>query len=371
MKRAGAGAMMALVALAVAGCLAPPAAMPGGTVLPLTTDHTATPGPTAAASLDESWYSLYFTSPAANASVAYPTGGIPDKIAASFDAAQKSIDLAIYQLDLAPIADALVRARQRGVQVRVVTDSDSLSMDGIKTITQAGIPVVPDKRSAIMHDKFAVVDGALVWSGSMNFTVSDAYHNDNNVIEIRSPELAQNYTHEFEKMFVSQKFGGHTQTDATPNPVLTIGGDEVDNYFSPKGNVAEHINDALGGARKAIYFMAFSFTRKDFGRTLLDKAAAGLDVRGVFESEQLYSGGTEVWNMLSQGGMAQDVRQDGNSKNMHNKVFVVDQAIVITGSYNFSASAEDSNDENALIIHDPAMAAAYYAQWERIWAQGK
>jgi phosphatidylserine/phosphatidylglycerophosphate/cardiolipin synthase-like enzyme len=53
---------------------------------------------------------------------------------------------------------------------------------------------------------------------------------------------------------------------------------------------------------------------------------------------------------------------------MHDKVFIVDKSVVVTGSYNFSASAENNNDENVIIIHDPAIAAAYYSEWERVWA---
>jgi len=356
--------------MAAVSCLSP---MAGGSGTPIAAPATLAPvaGATTPAASSGGWYSLYFATPAQDEHLANPTGGIPAQIAASFDAAQKTIDLAIYEFDLLPIAEALINAQKRGVQVRVVTDSDSLDEAGNQAIAAAGIPLIPDKRSAIMHDKFAVVDGAIVWTGSMNFTLSDAYQNDNNFIEIHSADLAQNYTHEFDKMFVDKRFGPHSKTDATPKPVVSIEGAEVENYFAPKGNVAEHINDALASARKSIYFLAFSFTRKDFGQTLLNQGAAGLDVRGVFESEQLAAGGSEVWDMLSQGGMGADIRQDGNSKNMHDKVFIVDQAVVVTGSYNFSASAEDDNDENVLIIHDPAVAAAYYAQFERLWAEGK
>ena len=135
--------------------------------------------------------------------------------------------------------------------------------------------------------------------------------------------------------------------------------------------MAPHIDDALASAQHSIYFLAFSFTRRDLGQTLLDQAAAGRDVRGVFEAEQVAAGSDAVWTMLTRGGLAANIRRDGNTKNMHDKVFVVDRAIVITGSYNFSASAEDDNDENALILHDPTIGAAYYAQWERVWAEGQ
>jgi phosphatidylserine/phosphatidylglycerophosphate/cardiolipin synthase-like enzyme len=324
----------------------------------------------AAAPSAASWYHLYFTNPTVTAQLSNPTGGIPDQIAASFDSAQHSIDLAIYQFDLSNVTQALLRAKARGVTVRAVTDSDSLGMDGIQTLAQAGVPVVPDNRQPIMHDKFAVIDSVLVWTGSMNYTFSDAYRNDNNMIEIQSPELAQNYTREFERMFVGRQFGKRAMVD-TPHPLVSIGGTEIETYFSPGGGVAAHIDDVLAGAQRSIYFLAFAFTRKDFGQTLLDQAAAGRDVRGVFEGEQLAAGGDQVWTMLTQGGLAPNIRKDGNAKNMHDKVFVVDRAIVVTGSYNFSASAENDNDENVLILHDPAIGAAYYAQWERVWAEGK
>ena len=61
------------------------------------------------------------------------------------------------------------------------------------------------------------------------------------------------------------------------------------------------------------------------------------------------------------------VRKDGNRYNLHHKVFIVDQATVVLGSYNFSRNAEENNDENVLIIHSPEIAAAYLAEWQTVW----
>src|SRR5947209_11512489 len=201
------GRLAAVVGFAIlwaAGCAAPAAYSPPFSVLlptPAAAAAVATAGP---ASQPATWYSLYFTTPAVTANLTNPTGGIPQQIAVAFDSAQHTIDLAMYQFDLLPLAEALLRAKQRGVIVRVVTDSDSFDMDGIRLLRQAGVPVVPDQRQPIMHDKFAVIDSAVVWTGSMNFTYSDSYRNDNNVNAIRSAELAQNYTDELEKMFADQ-----------------------------------------------------------------------------------------------------------------------------------------------------------------------
>ncbi len=353
--------LIALCLLAVAYVVAPN----------LFKDDTATPRPPTPVVEDAptsgSWYQLYFTQPERTAGLDDPTGGIPDQIIATIDAAQDRIDLAIYEFDLLPLSDALLAAAERGVTVRVVTDTDSEEEDSIVALRAGEIPIVQDERSAIMHDKFVVIDGAAVWTGSMNFTRNDAYRNNNSFIYIQSSRLAQNYTREFEEMFLREEFGP-TSTADTPNPVVTLDGTRVENYFSPDDGVAAQIEAELEAAQASIYFMAFSFTRTDFAQTLLDQAAAGLTVQGVFETRQISAGGDQAWLLLTQGGLQNQVRQDGNQYNLHSKVFIIDQAVVVTGSYNFSKNAEDSNDENVLIIHNADIAAAYFAEWQRVWA---
>jgi phosphatidylserine/phosphatidylglycerophosphate/cardiolipin synthase-like enzyme len=247
-----------------------------------------------------------------------------------------------------------------------VTDTDSLGEEAILDLQDAGIPVAGDGRQAIMHDKFVVVDGAVVWTGSMNFTRNDAYRNDNNFIRIHSTRLAQNYTREFEEMFLEGEFGPGSPAD-TPHPVVDVNGTRVESYFSPDDGVAAHILALLRSARQSIYFMAYAFTRQDFSEVLIEKAGQGLAVQGVFETRQIAAGGDLAWNLLFRAGL--DVRQDGNRYNLHSKVFIVDQAAVVLGSYNFSRNAEERNDENVLIIHNPEVAAAYFAEWQRVWAQ--
>jgi phosphatidylserine/phosphatidylglycerophosphate/cardiolipin synthase-like enzyme len=334
---------LALVVVVAASACAGPA---------LTATPASTPAP--------AWYQLYFTGPTPDRL----EGGIPDAIAAALDRAQRTVDVAIYELDLPVITDALIRARGRGVQVRLVTDTDSLETPFIQDLRQAHIPVVDDQRGAIMHDKFIVIDGAAVWTGSMNFTENDAYRNNNNFLAIRSAPLAENYTREFEEMFARHEFGPASTAD-TPHPQLTIQGVLVENYFAPEDGVAAHVLDLLKSAQKSIYFIAFSFTRADFAEALIARARAGVTVQGVFESRQIQAGGAAAWNALTQAGL--DVRQDGNRYNLHSKVFVIDQAVVVTGSYNFTQNADKSNDESVLIIHDADIARAYQAEWQEVW----
>jgi len=198
----------------------------------------------------------------------------------------------------------------------------------------------------------------------MNFTVNGAYRNNNNLIHIRSMKLAENFAIEFEKMFVQDMFGDDVIARA-PNPNLTVDGITIETHFSPDDGVAEHIIDTIRNAEERIYFLAFSFTSDPLAESLLERTAADVDVAGVFEESQYISNtGTEFDKLLDAG---LDVRLDGNERNMHHKVFVVDGEIVITGSYNFSRSAEDRNDENVLIIYSPELAARYLAEFERVF----
>jgi len=310
------------------------------------------------------WYQLMFTDPEATAKLDNPRGGIPDALIATFNAARQTIDVAVYEIDWRPLADALIAAHQRGVRVRVVTDSDYLDEEAAQAIVEAGIPVVGDERSPFMHNKFVVVDSAVVWAGSMNFTRNDAYRNDNNMIEILSSQLARNYTAQFERMFVEQRFAPAV---TPPHPTLTLNGTLIENYFSPDTGVADKILDVLQTARASIHFLAFSFTRQDFTDAMIERAQAGVTVQGVFEKRQVSAGADQAWQALTGAGL--DVRLDGNAYTMHNKVIIVDGQIVITGSYNFSANAEEQNDENILIIHHAEIAAAYEQAWQRVWLQ--
>lgn len=326
-----------------------------------TTEPTPLPNNTS-----NSWYALYFTQPEVTAKLSNPAGGLPTILTDSFALAQQTLDVAIYEIDYQPYAEALIAAHQRGVRVRVVTDSDYLSEEPMQAIRNAGIPVVADERDPFMHNKFVVIDNARVWTGSMNFTFSDAYRNNNGMLLIHSTRLAENYTAQFEQMFTRRDFG---QAINPPNPQVTLSGTLIENHFSPNGGVAAQILDVLRSAQTSIRFMAFAFTREDFANVLIEKAQAGVTVQGVFERRQVEAGSDGAWNLLSRAGL--DVRQDGNTYNLHSKVFIVDSQIVVMGSYNFSRNAEEQNNENILIIHNADIAAAYEVEWQKVWLQAQ
>jgi phosphatidylserine/phosphatidylglycerophosphate/cardiolipin synthase-like enzyme len=121
----------------------------------------------------------------------------------------------------------------------------------------------------------------------------------------------------------------------------------------------------LRDAQHSIYFLAYSFTANDFGDVLLQKARDGLVVEGVMEEAQAKSNKGTEYDLFAKAGLP--VYLDGNAGQMHHKVIIIDGETVITGSYNFTASAERSNDENVVIFHDAHIAAQYLTEFQRVY----
>jgi phosphatidylserine/phosphatidylglycerophosphate/cardiolipin synthase-like enzyme len=201
-----------------------------------------------------------------------------------------------------------------------------------------------------------------VSTGSWNYTDGDSYHLNNNMIVIDSPELAQNYTAAFNNMFVDHNFGS-TKKLVVPHPVLTIDGTSIQNCFSPGGNCTSEVVQAVSGAKKSIDFLAFSFTDDSIGNAMMARARSGVAVSGVFEttgSDTEYS----EYGPMKKAGLP--VYTDGNPWSMHHKVIIIDDQIVIFGSFNFSESANTSNDENLLIVNNADLAHAFTAEFQRV-----
>ena len=298
---------------------------------------------------------VYFTDPGGE-NAKSRRGGPDSNLAMSIDLARLSVDAAIYDLDLWSIRDALLRAYRRGVSVRIVTESDNIDRPEIQALKDAGIQVLGDRREGLMHNKFIVIDQLDVWSGSMNYTLSDAYGNYNNLVRIRSIKLAEDFTTEFEEMFLDDLFGPDTRA-ATPHSTVMINGTTVEVYFSPDDNVAQHIIQLIREARQNIAFLAFSFTSDEIADAMLDRALAGITVTGIFDHSQVGSNTGGEYTRLRSKGL--DVRQIGGQSLLHDKVIIIDNQIVITGSYNFSNNAEKHNDENCIIIHNSQIAKQY------------
>lgn len=125
-------------------------------------------------------------------------------VLSTINSARLNIDVAAYSFTSKPVATALVAAKRRGVAVRVVADekSNTGKYTAVTYLANQGVPVRHNGRYAIMHNKFMVVDGDTVQTGSFNYTASALSRNAENVLLIQEvPELAATYQGEFNRLW--------------------------------------------------------------------------------------------------------------------------------------------------------------------------
>lgn len=322
------------------------------------------------------WIRVYFTNPQRSQDERLHSGGLDQDLVFVIEQAETSVDVAAYDLDLESIAYGLIAAHDRGVQVRLVTESDNADRETLIGLQEAGISVFEDENdSGVMHDKFAVIDRQWVWTGSWNLTDNGTYRNNNNAVLLASTALAGNYTAEFEEMVAGQ-FGATSPAD-TPNPRVIItaetrGGQrrraQVENYFAPEDQVAGEIIAEIEAAQDRIRFLAFVFTSEAIVDAMLERSQAGVVVQGVVEERNADQPHSQYDRLRA---ALHDILTDGNPYIMHHKAIIIDDATVILGSYNFTRSAEERNDENVIIIHDPEVAELFVDEFGRVYEQAR
>lgn len=365
------------------------------------------------------WIKVYFNMPA-DTTLAFPNntakhsadliGTLEDLI----NSANTSIDLSIYDLEHPRIADALVKAKGRGVQVRLVTDNYNRT-DGGKIdeeiwekLREGKIVSIDDdgdvyhlsgeiedhslvNAGADMHHKFAVIDyksesveDDYVWTGSTNLTYTGAF-NTNNVIVIKDTDVARVYTAEFEQMWGSE--------GALPDPensrfhkdklkiddyIFDVGGIKVEIHFAPidrekkKRPIGDRIAELIRKeVQEDIRFQAFSITPSIAISEAIWEVTENKSIllEGVIDRSfyYRYKGANQIWgNKEAQTGNRL-VLPANEMRKLHHKILLLDAGneregdvgLVITGSYNFSNNADKNNDENLLIIYSDSIANQY------------
>ena len=315
------------------------------------------------------WWEVYFTDLINHNDPNVVSGSIEGYLITYINAAKTSIHIASFEFDLTPVAEALIAAHNRGVDVRWVTDDESgLIADEepghgqFAMLKNAGIEVRSDDRTALMHNKFWIFDNQIVWTGSTNITVNGVFKQDNNTIVIQSPELAVIYEREFQEMWDGQ-FGPRSPSQLADQSAIINGSSAYVIFTSEDHAIEEAIIPLVNTATSSIRFLAFSFTDYPLAAAMIARAQNGVSVAGVYEKVGSDTDAAELKTFYCANV---PVRRDGNPQFMHNKVIVIDERYVITGSLNFSTNAETNNDENVLIIENPDIARLYLQDFDRV-----
>ncbi len=137
-------------------------------------------------------------------------------------------------------------------------------------------------------------------------------------------------------------------------------------YFSPKGGCEQQIIHWVSSANVSVHILVYSFTLDSIGDALIEAHERGVDVQIVFEKGRTAEQGGE-YRRLSEAGIA--VRNDTNSRLMHNKIMIVDSVITLTGSFNWSNNAENYNNENLIVMQSAYVAGIYEEEFKEIWIE--
>jgi hypothetical protein len=310
-------------------------------------------------------------------------------------AAKQSLDLALYDLRLSePLKNrfiaALAERARGGVQIRICVDGDkplnpdlAAGQDPAPPGTSAFVQSLgyPWKRIAgtkLMHHKFVLRDREAIWTGSLNLTDDAFTLMENNVVLVRSAQLGSAYAKDFDELWRKENFE-NTGTTGSGNVPLIFDGRpaSVRVMFSPGCGLTidKEIAQRVLNARRRVRICSLLVNSGSLISAVLGLLRVGrVKVDGIFDRTQM----EEVyhqWEMVPQNRWKIQALQEviaraglvGKNSTpykptalhdfMHNKILVIDDSVV-TGSYNFSRSAQ-FNAENILFIDSAAVAECY------------
>ena len=349
---------------------------------------TAFVRPYATVSNSSGTVSLYFNHDVdysvAGAQQAVWTAHIADTVIRYLNLAQQTLDITMYEQESDAIVDAVNAAYERGVQVRYITDDNgnNPALEGLNE----NIPVLYGNTEGIMHDKFIIIDAeseqnAWVITGSLNHTIANLTWDYNNMICFQDQSLAKAFTLEFEEMWGSDgpmyneenaRFGAD-KTDNTPHLFLT-GGIPVELYFSPSDGTTAHIKSVIDQAESLLEFGVMVFTENSLGNAVVGAKERGVDIRGIIDYVE-YTGSEYEYLRENDVNVREYLNPDGSQwpdgPVFHHKYAITDFApgsenpVAITGSHNWSASAESKNDENTVIVYDGNLANQFHQEFSQ------
>jgi len=334
----------------------------------------------------------YFNSPVDHS---YSTGvdaiylheTMDDTLIKYIERAKYTIDFTMYNFNnayISNISNALMAAADNGVRVRVIGCGTTANL-GIDDMVGSEVHILigPDDnhRTGIMHNKFIVFDAQssdpndpLVWTGSTNLTDGQVNLDANNVIIVQDQSLARTYQIEFEEMWGSNgdepnennALFGSSKRNNTPHEFI-IGDKYVECYFSPTDGVNSRIVEVINTAGNDLSVATMLMTRTEMANAIADRKSAGVAVNVITNSEGNNS--STVNQILSASLTTHNTYDDVSTGILHHKYMIVDQydpasdPLVFTGSHNWSAAADNDNDENTLVVHHATLANVYYQQF--------
>ena len=276
-----------------------------------------------------------------------------------------SIDIALYGWDDNPVIyNALVRAKARGVKIRIVYDTSSNSYyPKLSNFVKIANEKSTDSPKILMHNKFMIFDNSSIITGSMNFAKTGfSGFNSNCIFFINSKEIANIYEKEFNQM-LQGKF--HNSKSQISHTTVVLGDTKVTPLFSPKDKIiTNNVLPLIQNAKKYVYIPTFIITHEELANELINAKKRGVDVKLIIDATNVYSRKSKIKELRNAGV---PVKVENYAGKMHSKSIIIDDEYIVAGSMNFSNSGENKNDENVLIIENKTLARYYKGFFEYLW----
>ena len=310
--------------------------------------------------------SLYLQVPSALPSTSIKTS-FGEELVKLIKNAHHEISFAIYGLrGQDEILKALIDAQERGVSVKGVVDSDSHGKNYYSDTyaLYKYFEMVSDYKSAIMHDKFFIIDKSIVWSGSSNISdTGTGGYNANNCLVMSDANIAGVYLQEFNQMFYEKKF--HNKKEVVTYEDIQTEDSLVSIYFSPKSNTYENgIKKLIQNAEQYIYIPVFYLTHKDLAEQLIKAKNRGVKIKIILDAtaaRNKYS----MHRELRKNGIEVKVENFGGK--MHIKSMIVDDKYIVSGSMNLTKAGNSTNDENTIVVKNSNLAKQYKNYFLQLW----
>jgi phosphatidylserine/phosphatidylglycerophosphate/cardiolipin synthase-like enzyme len=221
----------------------------------------------------------------------------------------------------------------------------------LSAILRSATSIYSDFNPAIFHQKFIIRDRESLLTGSTNFTVTGTSQNFNHLVIVHDKDVAKEYSDEF-KEIREGSFGRFDRHKTTPRD-LKVGSMPVRVLFAPDHNPEMEFMKQISKARRRIDFAIFTFSQSSGVDDALAQAKrAGIEIHGVMDAMQA----NQRWAAklpLRDAGVRLHLVQRGQGVNkLHHKLMVIDDEVVIAGSFNYTGPANAVNDENIIIFGD-------------------
>ena len=296
--------------------------------------------------------------------------------------AAKRLDIAVQELDSETIARAITGKRP-GVRVRIVLEADYLRAGRYRSapwdvgggrevnreiqnaLLRSAAWVRSDFNPSIFHQKFIIRDGTAVLTGSTNFTDTGTTNNLNHIVIIDDADVAKIYGREFREIRQGH-FGKLNEGHDLKPPELLVSDIPIRILFAPDHSPEMEIMKQMLKAKSRIDFAMFTFAQSSgIDDTMNVMAANGVKIGGVLDSMQSNQTWAASHNLVGQPNIKlYRARPRRPMRKMHHKLMVIDERVVIAGSFNYTGPANRVNDENIIMLGDlkPAPQAAVNGQ---------